>query len=232
MTVENAIQINETTWRIEDGMVRIFLLAGEEKALLVDTGMTLHGVKALAEQLTGLPVELINTHWDLDHIGANGEFDRFYLHPDEEENYRAAGGGGEIVPVADGEVIDLGGRPIEIVHLPGHTPGSIGLLDRNAKVLISGDPIQNGRIFMFGPGRDFQKYVESLDKLMSDTYAGRFSELWPAHGGFPVQPELIPQLRDGALRVMSGEVTGDVYDFHGTSLRCCDVGCAGFLVTD
>lgn len=227
---DNVFQINENTWRIENGMVRIFLLAGREKALLVDTGMTLQGVKALAEQLTGLPVELINTHGDLDHIGANGEFERVYLHPEEEENYRTAGGSGALVPVANGDVIDLGGRPIEIIHLPGHTPGSIGLLDRNAGVLISGDPIQDGRIFMFGPGRDFSSYVKSLEKLMGAAYAGRFTQLWPAHGSCPVKPELIPMLRDGALRVMSGELTGEAYDFHGTALRCCDVGCAGFLI--
>ena len=227
---ENVIQINENTWRIEDGMVRIFLLAGSEKALLVDTGMALRGVKTLAERLTGLPVELINTHGDRDHIGANCEFDRVYLHSDEEENYRGGGGSGEIIPVAEGDVLDLGGRPLEIVHLPGHTPGSIALLDVNAKVLISGDPIQDGRIFMFGPGRDFQKYVESLDKLMSGRYAGRFTELWPAHGSCPVLPALIPELRAGALRVMAGEAPYTDADFHGTALRCFDVGCAGFLL--
>lgn len=226
---ENVFQINEKTWRIENGMVRIFLLAGEDKALLVDTGMTLHGVKALAEELCGMPVELINTHGDPDHIGANDEFERLYIHPAEEENYRSAGGKGELVFVEDGDVLELGGRPIEIVHLPGHTPGSIGLLDVNANVLISGDPIQDGSIFMFGPGRDLTQYVSGLARL-EEKYSGRFTELWPAHGTFPVYPELIPQLRAGALRVLAGEVESTPHDFHGNALRRCDVGCAAFLL--
>ena len=50
------------------------------------------------------------------------------MHPLEEPVYRAKGGAGEIVPVREGDVIDLGGRPLRIFDLPGHTPGSIAIL--------------------------------------------------------------------------------------------------------
>ena len=41
------IQINDNTWRIEDGGVRMFLLAGKEKALLIDSGMNTHDARGL-----------------------------------------------------------------------------------------------------------------------------------------------------------------------------------------
>lgn len=75
------IRINDNTWRIEDGGVRFFLLAGTEKALLIDSGMTVHNAKDIAESLTELPVFLLNTHADRDHIGSNEQFGSFYMHP-------------------------------------------------------------------------------------------------------------------------------------------------------
>ncbi|MBQ8160357.1 MAG: MBL fold metallo-hydrolase, partial [Clostridia bacterium] len=61
---EKIIQMNEHTWRIEDGGVRFFLLTGEEKALLIDSGMQVHHAREIAQELTDLPLELLNTHAD------------------------------------------------------------------------------------------------------------------------------------------------------------------------
>ena len=80
------IQINKNTWRIEEEGVRFFLLTGTEKALLIDSGMAVHNAKDIAETLTDLPVSLLNTHADMDHIGSNGQFASFYMHPAEEQN--------------------------------------------------------------------------------------------------------------------------------------------------
>ncbi|MBQ8972065.1 MAG: MBL fold metallo-hydrolase, partial [Clostridia bacterium] len=67
----NIIQINENTWRIEDGGVRFFLLAGSERALLIDSGMNVHNARDIASDITQLPISLLNTHADRDHIGSN-----------------------------------------------------------------------------------------------------------------------------------------------------------------
>ena len=64
----NIIQMNENTWRIEDGGVRFFLLTGTEKALLIDSGMMIQNAKEIAESLTDLPIELLNTHADQDPL--------------------------------------------------------------------------------------------------------------------------------------------------------------------
>ena len=226
---ENVIQINQDTWRIENGMVRMFLLAGKEKALLVDTGMTFRGVKALAEQLTGLPVELINTHGDPDHVGANDEFERAYVHPAEEPNYRRSRVKNEIVPVQEGDVLELGGRPVEVIHLPGHTPGSIGLLDVNARVLISGDSVQTGGIVMLGAGRSIAQLAGSLEKL-ADTWGGRFDAVWASHGSFPLPASFLPELRESAERVLAGEGELSPAEFFGHPVQRLRCGCGTFIV--
>jgi hydroxyacylglutathione hydrolase len=73
------IQINNSTWRIEDNGVRFFLLTGTEKALLIDSGRNTPNAKEIAESITKLPIALLNTHADPDHISGNGSFDSFYM---------------------------------------------------------------------------------------------------------------------------------------------------------
>ena len=222
------LQIDPQTWRIEDGFVRGFLLAGTEKALLIDTCATLKNAREIAEGLTDLPLELCNTHGDPDHIAGNAAFDRVYLHPAEEENYRAFGGPGVLVPVREGDVLDLGGRELEIIELPGHTPGSIALLDRSRRALISGDPVQDGRIFMFGPGRDLRQYYASLRKLQKRI--GDFDALWPAHGSCPLSPDMIGKLIVGTERILAGQVTWTPENHRGEDVRIYDLGCAQMMM--
>ena len=222
------IKINEDTWRIEDSGVRFFLLAGEKKALLIDSGMQVHNAKEIAEGLVNVPIELLNTHGDMDHVGSNGEFDFFYMNPAEASNYyNTQKKTGTIVPVTDGDMIDLGGRELEIITLPGHTPGSIAVLDKRDRALISGDPIQDGNIFMFGVQREMHAYLFSLKKI--EKMKDRFDTIYPSHGSFPVEPELIAALHEGAERVLAGQVEGTDAEFHGVKIKRYDVGVAGFL---
>ncbi len=222
------IQVHEDTWRIENGMVRFFLLKGDREALLIDTGMTVRHAREIAESLTGLPVRLLNTHADGDHTGCNEKFESFLMHPADEPQYRRSGKPGRVIPVRDGEELDLGNRVLKIIHLPGHTPGSIAVLDRKYRVLISGDPIQeHGRIFMFGEHRNLRDYVSSLEKL--DRMTAEFDEIWPSHADLPIDPGCIARLRDGAQRILDGKAEGHPADFYGRKIMVYDLGFTTFL---
>ncbi len=217
------IPINETSWRIEDGGVRFFLLTGTEKALLIDSGMTVHNAREIAESLTDLPLSLLNTHADRDHIGSNEQFERFYMHPFEEPLYRRSGKSGTIVPVQEGDTIDLGDRELQIVNLTGHTPGSIAVLDVQNRVLISGDPIQHhGRIFMFGAHRNMEAYIESLTRL--EQRIPDFDEIWPSHADFPIPTDTIRLLRDGAKAILSGAGKGTPTEMQGHPIVAYNLG--------
>ncbi|MBR5976145.1 MAG: MBL fold metallo-hydrolase [Clostridiales bacterium] len=223
----DAIKINDNTWRIEDGGVRFLLFCGTEKAALIDTGMNTPDAKEIAERITDLPIVLINTHADPDHISGNSAFPEFYMSPNEEENYRNFKGQGTILPVKEGDIIDLGDRVLRIIDIPGHTPGSIAILDEKNRVLVSGDTVQDGHIFMFGPMRNLDKFIESLGHLSE--YADKFDEIYPMHGSFPVEKELIEQLCDGANEVKAGTASGKEVEFFGNKALLYQFPYAGFL---
>ena len=219
---------NDNTWIIAEGNFRMFLLAGEEKALLIDSGLSLRNVRKIAAGLTDLPLELLNTHADPDHIGANGEFDFCYMHPDEEENYRRAGRSGRIVPIRDGDVLDLGNRKLVIYHIPGHTPGSVAVLDRAGRFLISGDPIQrNGDIFMFSRGRDLNAYIKGMEHLKE--HLSEFDEIWPSHADLPLTPDYIETIEQSAKDILSGKLKGVESDMMGNRVMKYDTGYTVFL---
>ena len=222
------IKINENSRRIEDTGVRFFLLTGTERALLIDSGMRIDNARDIAEELTDLPVSLVNTHADRDHICSNEQFEEFYMHPAEEPIYRKSGKAGKIIPVKEGDVIDLGERELRVIALPGHTPGSIALLDANNRVLISGDPVQeHGRIFMFGDHRNMGDYIRSLEHL--ETFRDQFDEIWPSHADIPVSPDLIMKLHDGAQDILDGKLKGKATEMFGMSIVEYDLGFCTFL---
>ena len=177
----------------------------------------------ITESLTDLPISLLNTHADPDHIGSNEQFESFYMSPEEEPVYRRSGKPGTIIPVKGGDRIDLGERELEIIDLPGHTPGSIAVLDIKGRVLISGDPIQRyGRIFMFGSHRNMNTYIRSLRSL--ESRIPEFDEIWPSHADIPVSTDTIRLLNDGALDILAGELHAKQAELHGQSIFVYDLG--------
>ena len=222
-------EIYDNTWAMDDGHVRVFLLAGNAKALLVDTGMNRPGVVQEARKMTDLPLELINTHADPDHISENDQFEWAYMHPSELVVYHnIQHRTGETKPVYDGDRIDLGGREAEIVHIPGHTPGSIALLDKAQRCLIGGDPIQEGgRIFMFGVHRDMEAYIQGLEKVWERE--NEYDVIYPSHAKLCVNKEIIPQLIRGARDVMEGKIPPQKGDAHGMVISVYDIGADCFL---
>lgn len=77
------VRIKDKTWRIENEFVYYYLIEGEGSALLVDSGAFDEDVKVMAESLTKLPITLVNTHGDGDHLAGNKYFDSFYIHPED-----------------------------------------------------------------------------------------------------------------------------------------------------
>ncbi|MCL2226371.1 MAG: MBL fold metallo-hydrolase [Oscillospiraceae bacterium] len=203
-----AVEIGEGTFRIEDNGVRCFLFVGTERALLVDSGFGQAGsVRAVVESLTDKPIVLVNTHADGDHIGANSEFGPAHMHPAEMPYYfKNAEADAKVAPLWEGDVIDLGGRSLEVVLIPGHTPGSIVLLDRQNRFIVSGDSISGGSpVFMFGGERSFHAYFASMEKLLK--MLGSFDEIYPAHGPCPIEPASIERSLTAARKLVAGELT-------------------------
>lgn len=67
--------------------------------------------------------------------------------------------------VDDGDVIDLGDRAFEVLHLPGHSPGSIGLWEEAAGILFSGDALYDGPLLDEIPGSDIGDYIATMERI-------------------------------------------------------------------
>ena len=97
-----------------------------------------------------------------------------------------------------------------------NTPGSIAILDETNRVLISGDSVQDGNIFMFGSRRDLNRFIVSMEHLAQ--YDGLFDEVWAMHGTFPVKPDLIPKLIGAAEAIRDGKAAGNPVEVHGNAV--------------
>lgn len=197
-------QIRENLWALDQKGVRAFLLTGEDKSILVDTcfgGDILSVCRTLTEQ----PITLITTHSDGDHCGCDHQFPEQYMHAAEFERYNSRGKGVcHAKPLQEGDVFNVGDYRLEVVLIPGHTPGSVALLDRTHRFLISGDTVQSGCIFMHGDGRNLPAFLESIKKLEAMRQEGLFDTVYPAHGDAAVPADILVDHLALAEEVLSG----------------------------
>lgn len=180
-------------WHIGDAMgVYMTLLAGEKRALLVDTGYGLEDVHALVRSLTHRPIDLILTHAHHDHaLGAmhferaamfEHDFDAITVYTGIAQRRRVADQArakGIVVPedfltrpmaqidaLAEG-VIDLGGMTAQVILCPGHTPGSAVIYVPERKLLLTGDDWNPCTWLFFPEALGAEAYRENVRGLLS-----------------------------------------------------------------
>ena len=211
-------KLAEDFYCIDQEYVRCFLVLGEKEGLLVDTGVG-GDLRAYVEEITGLPIKVIFTHADGDHVGAAEQFEKRLMHPSEFDYYRRKNTDPlPMEPVWEGDILDLGSYRFEVILIPGHTPGSIALLEREKRFLIGGDSIQTGgNIFMFGEGRNFEAFRASMRKL--EGLIGDFDKIYSSHHDLIVKPEAIKKLYTGAGKVMEKLVKGTPESLHNREIN-------------
>ncbi len=214
-----------------------YLVIGEEKALLVDTGNGIGNLRAQCRELTDLPILLVNTHHHIDHVGSNYLFDEIAAFDDaaglarrtaalgypHEKAVTYIGGSAVWKPyprefdpstfcippyrvthwLKDGEILDPGGRQLEVVHTPGHSPDSICLLDRSAGMLWAGDVFYTGSIYTWLAGGDIDLLIRSYQRLI-DLFPC-YDLLMPAHNEPAIEKEILLDGVRGAMQVRDGK---------------------------
>lgn len=192
-------------YAISQGHVRMFLIEGRDKALLLDTGNPGGELALYVSRLTDKPLTVVLTHAHGDHVGGVEKFPFAYLHP-ADFALLSPQTIGKYIPLTTDQGFDLGDRFLEVIEIPGHTPGSIALLDKKNKQLFPGDTVQTGPIFMFMPHCSFQSFVESIERL--EARQGEFQDIMPCHNQIPVGIDILPLLKEGAQLMLAGQLDG------------------------
>ncbi|MBQ0001197.1 MAG: MBL fold metallo-hydrolase [Clostridiales bacterium] len=221
-------KLNENTYLIEDGFVYCYLLIGKEKALLIDTGVSGMKIREEVEQVTDLPLLLLNTHGDGDHVAGNNRFSEFYMHKADYENCGLNGKlSGTLIPVEDGDQIDLGGRMLKIIGIPGHTKGSIAVLDAENRQLFAGDSVQSGQIFMFGPHRRPGQFASSLQKL--EELKGEYDTILASHANPVLASDYVQKVAAFWNQIQSGQVSAAQIEMFGNPVDSYEGPSCGFF---
>ena len=125
--------------------------------------------------------------------------------------------------VHDRSRIDLGGRSLEVLSVPGHAPDAIALRDEAHGLLFTGDTFYEGPIYVFGTGADFSAYTRSVERLAALAPAPR--KLLTAHNVAASDPHFLAALRDAVRAIASGASAGTrdstlvTFAFDGFSIQ-------------
>jgi len=106
--------------------------------------------------------------------------------------------------IKDGDRLELGGRTLEILATPGHTPDSISLLDAENELLFTGDTFYVGEVFLWAPETDATSYAASIAKLTA--LAPGLKRLFPAHGPPVAEPSLLVDFQQALADIAAGRV--------------------------
>ena len=225
-----------------------YLLCGETEAVLIDTGLGISDLRAVVDSLTRLPLTVLTTHVHWDHIGAHRLFARIAVHEAEKdwiedrfplstdrvkaqlcsepcsfpasfdpESYRIFQGEPQLI-LHDGDRFDLGGRTVEVIHTPGHSPGHCCFYEPERKYLYSGDLIYKGCLDAFYPSTDPQLFYRSVKRLRD--YEIR--RIFPGHHDLALPVSLIEEIetafslleRQGKLKQGKGVFEFGAFRIH------------------
>lgn len=197
-----AEKIAENTYKIdESGVANCYLLIGDDKALLIDTGCGAGNLKEAVEKLTNKPLFVAVTHRHPDHAGGAWQFGTYYMHKDDKKwvygfmsqplvsrrMLKIMGAERErklrrkrckIETMEDGHRFDLGNRIVVVKSVPGHTKGSVIFLDEKERLMFTGDNT-NFCLWMHLPGcTSLETWLRSAKNILD-----YFDMGYKAYGG-------------------------------------------------
>lgn len=215
-----------------------YLLNGTEHSLLIDTGLGICNIYDEVIKLTDKPIIAVATHIHWDHIGGHNYFSDFYVHREEVswlngqfplnkktvremvvdrcdlpkgyniEQYEIFQGMPTKI-LQDGDKIDIGGRNIQVLHTPGHSPGHMCFWEGERNYLFTGDLVYKDTLFAYYPSTEPILYLNSLEKIAVLPVL----KVFPAHHSLDIQPEILIRIRD-AFRKLKME--GKLHHGSGT----------------
>jgi len=221
----SSVRLTARVTRIYDRLdAQMYLVEGQDRALLVDTGFGVGDLAAFVRDLTDKPVTVVITHGHLDHAFGAGWFDDVHMaHADlavhavhrswiADVHDEARREGRVLAPAASperfhdlgsGTTFELGGMTVRTIPMPGHTPGSHAVLLGEERTLITGDAA-NQRTFLFADdSATVTEYAETLRRVRDDL-SGLYDRVFISHATGDAPVTVLQDLIDLTAEVVAG----------------------------
>ena len=210
----------------------MWLVIGKSKAALIDTGFGADNIKAYISTITNLPVVVLNTHADPDHIGGNPLFNECYLSKRDVPIIPWASSkakrlsdikfltGNDLdlykyieehlvdsVPfnrkdIEEDDIIDLGGTKLEAIALPGHSKGSMGYIDKKNLRVFTGDTILPDPWLFMERCLSMETYLRTLEHFKDRTKDIEY--IYCGHSVESLDRNVLEGLIAGAEEILNG----------------------------
>lgn len=239
------------TEKVTDRITRIYgvctelmyLVEGEEKAALLDTGSGFGSLKKVVEELTDKPVIVLLTHGHTDHAMGAAEFSEVYMNHEDDYIYIPHGKKefrleglemseakkkfdmeADYIPTADvetfhdmkgGDRFDLGGLHIRVFDIPGHTRGSEAFLIEEERVLLTGDACNNFTFLFEDYSLSIKEYRDNLIRFREQVN-GLFDMVLSSHGDGRLPVDIIEEVTDVCTDILRGNTDEIPFQFRGT----------------
>ena len=219
----------------------MYLVEGDDRAALLDTGSGLGSLRACVEKLTDKPVIVLVTHGHTDHAMGADEFEEVYMNheddyvygPHSDPAFRRDGFDtltnglvyeeSDVIPSApldkfrdlkEGDSFDLGGVHIDIYACPGHTRGSLVMLIREERAILLGDACNNFTFVYDRFSTTITEYEESLKRLKQKV-DGKFDTVYLSHGDGKGEKDILEDLIDLCEDIKAGNTDDLPMSFRG-----------------
>ena len=202
-------QIDEHTW-IGNGHrcynESLYLVEGSNRAVLIDAGTYIPDLDKIVAKITSKPVTLLLTHGHGDHVGGAGAFPEVYLCEADKQlfSWNVRSYNGEIKLLTEGQIIDLGGRKLEVVFTPGHTQGSVTFFDKANHYGFSGDAFGSTNLLVFTYLSNVVASAAKVEKYIKDN---GINFLFPGHysGDNLESPQRVTDIKNICQEVLDGK---------------------------
>lgn len=202
-TVKN---IDDRTWGLTGSEgANIYLIAGDERAILIDSGFGDEEHKEIVNQLTSLPVTLVLSHGHGDHVSGAKYWKKALINEADKDLFDKyyTGDGIELSFLSDGEILDLGNRKIKVIFTPGHSKGGTVFLDEENQYLFSADTVMNQPVFLQFAYSSVDEYINSIKKLYEQK--DKISKIFPGHRNYPLGNEVLDDFLESGEKAARGD---------------------------
>ncbi|MBI9050343.1 MAG: MBL fold metallo-hydrolase [Anaerolineaceae bacterium] len=214
-TVFSSRKLCPDTWLIQGDGCNSYLIVGDKRGVVIDTGFATENIQKYAQSLTDKPVKMAaNTHGHFDHTGGNGWFSGAYMSAKAldiaKKPYPSLDASKypvdyPVTVIGDGDQLELGNRILKVFEIPAHAPSSIAFLDTKEEILFTGDEVDSHAMLVWmqnEPQPSIEQHARNMEKLL--TVRDDYKYICAGHEQVMGDAALVEEYLENDKRIMSG----------------------------